>query len=343
MTKRNIIEQISPLWLGVGITGSLLLILLVNETLQGRWAVMMTGGEFNVLANVSSGDLRDLRIAVVLCLVAGYLPAAFLYVLKSGRRTVFVLQQALDCTPQECKTLAASIRLSTRSLMIVGAFAFALSMISPYIVPPIPEAPWNPSDWSPEVAWHRILGPITIVWGWWLGYAIVMVSMRMSRIATRLNQLNLFNLTPLAPFTQQGLTNALLLIGSLSIWSLMLIETGFGKMILIIGGITLVTTILVMLAPVQGVHRRILQSKQEEIEWLDDEISKLRNSLQVSETSRQSGRMADLVAYRGLVENVAEWPFTSSTYARLALYVLLPIITWGVGLVAEEIVNHALF
>jgi hypothetical protein len=343
MTNPNIIDRISPLWLGMGISGSLLLILFVNETLQGRWAEMMTGGEFDVLANVSTGDLRDLRIAFVQCLVAGYLPAALLYVMQSGKRTIFVLQQALDCTTEECETLASSIRLSTRWVLIIGVFGFVLSITTPYMVPPIPEAPWNPSTWSAEVAWHRILGPITMVWSLWLGYAIISVSMRMSRVAKRLNKINLFNLSPLAPFTQQGLNNALLLIGSLSIWSLMLIETGFGKMMWIIGGTTLVISILALLAPVQGVHKRILQSKQEEIEWLDDEISKLRNSLQEPDISRQSGRMADLVAYRDLVDGVAEWPFTSSTYVRLVLYTLLPIITWGIGLVAEAVVSHTFF
>ncbi len=343
MTNRSIIDRISPLWLGMGISGSLLLILFVNETLQDRWAEMMTGGEFDVLANVSAGVLRDLRIAFVHCLVAGYLPAALLYVMQSGRRTIFVLQQALDCTTEECKTLAASIQLSTRWLLIIGVFGLLLSITTPYIVPPIPEAPWNPSNWSAEVAWHRILAPVTVVWAGWLGYAILSVSMRMSRVAKRLNRINLFNLSPLAPFTQQGLTNALLLIGSLSIWSLVLIETGFGIMMWVIGAITLVTSILALLAPVQGVHKRILQSKHEEIEWLDDEISKLRNSLQEPDISRQSGRMADLVAYRDLVDGVAEWPFTSSTYVRLVLYTLLPIITWGIGLVAEAVVSHTFF
>jgi hypothetical protein len=340
MTYRDINNRISPLWLGVGISGTCLIILLVSETVQGRWAEMLTGGEFDALATVSSGDLRDVRIAFVHCLVIGYLPAAFLYVMRDGRRTILVLQQALNCTREECETLAASVRLSPLWLLLIGLFAFALSIATPYLVPPVPEAPWNPSNWSPEVAWHRILGPATMVWAWWLGYAIVTVSLRMSRIATKLSQLNLFDLSPLAPFTQQGLTNALLFIGSLSIWSLMLIETGFGQMMWMIAGVTLVTAILALLAPVQGVHKRIRQSKQVEIDWLDAEISTLQRALQQSDSSPQSGRLADLVAYRGLVENVAEWPFTSSTYVRLALYTLLPIITWGVGLLAEELVSQ---
>ena len=42
------------------------------------------------------------------------------------------------------------------------------------------------------------------------------------------------------------------------------------------------------------------------------------------------------------VESVPEWPFTTSTYTRIILYALLPIVTWSIGLVAEEIVGRIL-
>ena len=114
MTNRGITQGISPLWLGIGISGSLLLIMIVIETVLGRWSGFLVGGEFDPLAKVSQGMLRDLRIAIVHCLVIGYLPAAFLGVLRNGRRTVLVLRETLDCTIEECETLSASVKLSTR-------------------------------------------------------------------------------------------------------------------------------------------------------------------------------------------------------------------------------------
>jgi hypothetical protein len=211
------------------------------------------------------------------------------------------------------------------------------------MVPPVPQNPWSLSAWSPEVAWHRILGPATGLMAWWLGYAIVTVSVRMSRIAKKLSRIDLLDLSPLAPFTQQGLTNALLLIGLLSIWSLVMLETGFGQMMFVIGSATLLVTALALLSPVRGVHKRIRQAKETELGWVNGEISKQLNSYQNSDTDRRSGEIADLVAYRGLVASVPEWPFTSSTYTRLVLYALLPVVSWGVGIVAEEIVGRALF
>ncbi len=337
MTARQKIKNLRPLWLGIIISGSLLLIMLLLEIALGRVSKLMVGGEFDPLASVSSGVLRDARIAFIHCLVIGYLPAAFLHVLSNGRRTVLALQATLDCTPKECENLSASVRLNTGKLIIIGIMAFLLSLAMPYLVPPVPVTPWDPRTWSPEVAWHRILGPAAMIWGWWLAYAIISVSLRMSRIAKTLCKVDLLDLSPLAPFTQLGLTNALLLIGSLSIWSLMMIETGFGQVMLVIGGATLFGTAIALLAPVYGVHKRIRQSKEEKLNWVNSELSKQLKPFQCAQDQHSSGRMADLVAYRGLIESVSEWPFTSSTYTRIALYVLLPVATWGIGLFAEEI------
>lgn len=342
MTDRPFTNRISPLWLGLGVGAVLLAALFVTETALGRWSALTAGGEFDALARVSSGVLRDLRIAIVHCLVAGYVSAALLHVLRNARRTVGVLQEALNCTPEECDTLAASLRLSVRGLVITGVIAFLVSLLSPYVIPPVPPNPWDPSAWPPEVYWHRILGPITLVLQVWLGYAIVTVSLRMSRIARRLQTIDLLDLSPLAPFTRFGLTNALLLIGLLSIWSLMMIETGFGQMLIIIGGITLTGSVLTIVAPARGVHLRIRQSKEIELGWINAAITKRRAALQVAKPTG-GGETADLIAYRKLIEEVPDWPFTTSTYMRLALYLFIPIVSWGIGIVAEELINRVLF
>lgn len=179
------IERLSPLWLGIGISASLIVILLVTETTLGRWEALLAGGEFAGLARVSSGMLRDLRLAIVHCLLIGYLPAALLHVLRSARRTVYLLQNVLNCTREECEALAASVRLRRRGLLITGLLGIALAFLTPYLAQPVPLEPWSPSNWSPEVGWHRILGPVILLFMWWLGYAVITVSVRMSRLAKK--------------------------------------------------------------------------------------------------------------------------------------------------------------
>ena len=119
-----------------------------------------------------------------------------------------------------------------------------------------------------------------------------------------------------------------------------MIETGFGQMMVIIGGVTLIGTAFAMLVPVHGVHKIICQSKEEALGWVNGQIAEQQVLFQDAQAGQPSGRMADLVTYRGMVQDVPEWPFTLSTYTRVALYVLLPVLAWGIGVVAEEVLGR---
>ena len=337
------IDRVSPLWLGIGISGSLILMLFTSETLLGRWDLLLVDDDFDPLARDPTGVLRDVRIAFVHCLLAGYLPAALLHVLRHGKRTVARLQGALDCTREECDRLAQSIRLSKRGLLIATLVGTAIAFLPPYFVEPVPDAPWDPKGWIPEVAWHRILGPAVGIGLACLTYATIVVSLRMSRIAQKLSRIDLLDLSPLAPFAQQGLNNALLLVGTLSISALMMLESGFLALMMFIGTGTLVVAVLALLAPVRGVQKRVREAKQAELDWTAAEISHLRQGLENADPDRRSGDLADIVAYRNLVAGVQEWPFTGSTYARLFIYALIPLASWGLGVVAEEVIGQLLF
>ena len=325
MADRTFIDRISPISLGIGISLSLIALLVVSETVLGRWDALLADKNFDPLARVSSGVLRDLRIAIVHCLLAGYLPAALLHVVRNGRRTVARLQDALDCSREECESLAKSIRLTSRGLFTAALIGFVIALIPPYLVAPVPDAPWNPAEWNEEVVWHRVLGPIMGIGLAWLAYAITAVSLRMSRIAQRLSRIDLLDLAPLAPFAQQGLTNALLLVGVLSVASLMMLETGFMMLMLVIGSSTLVFAVLALFAPVFGVRKRVREAKQQELAWINAQIADLRAAFSRAQSDRKSGDLADMVAYRALIENVPDWPFTGSTYVRLLVYALIPL------------------
>ncbi len=343
MNWRTILERVSPLWLGIAISGTLMALFLVIETSLGRWDTLRAAGELNPLARVSTGILRDIRLAIVHILWAGYLPAALLYSMRNGRRTVMQLQDALDCTRDECAALARSLALRPRWLVITGIAGALISFATPYIAPPVPSEPWNPAGWSPEVTWHRLVSPPVLVCLSWLAYSVVAVSARLSAVAKKLGRIDLLDLSSLAPFTRVGLTNALLLIGALSIASLMLIETGFGLTIVLIGVPGFVAATLALIAPVRGVHSRIRQSKDAELQQVNMAIARKRDTLRSPEAGDKTGELADLIAYRGLVESVPEWPFTTSTYTRFFLYLLIPAASWVFGVVFEEILSRVLF
>ncbi len=344
MARSNtVLKRVSPLRLGLAIGGVLVAALLISETVMDRWSGLIQEGPLDPFARRPEGVLRDLRLAVVHCLLAGYLPAAFLYVLRSGRKTVFALQDALACTEEECRELAESIRFSRRGLLIAGLIGAAFSFVTPYLVPPVPESLWSPATWSAEVAWHRILGPIVGWWMVWLVYAVFSTSRRLSRLASRLSSFDLFDRAPLAPFTQQGLTNALMAIGFVSLSSLFLLETGMGNVAMPLGALTLFVAGAALVMPVRGVQQRISQEKESELTWIDAQLRDCRDVLRKSGKDRRVGAIADLAAYRGLVDRAPEWPFNTSTYLRFALYLLIPLGSWAAGALVERMVDRLFF
>lgn len=334
------LSRVSPLKLGLAISTLLLVGFLLWETVHGQWTLLATALQSEELYRQPGGILRDFRIAIVHILLAGYLPAALLAVVQSGRRTVYELQGALECSPEECSALAASIRLEPWRLAVAGLVGLIIGVTFPYFTPPVPEHVWSPSSWSPEVAWHRILGPIAAFLAIALMYAVVAVSVRMSRISAGLSSMDLLELRSLQPFTRQGLTNALLVLGWVTISGLMVVtESGFGTLGLLLGMATLFVAGAAFLMPLRGVHSRIRTAKEDELSWLDARIVKQRNALKTGRLDDVSGSLADLVAYRDLVRGVPDWPIGTSSWARFALYLLIPLFSWAAAALVERLVN----
>jgi hypothetical protein len=334
----------SPVRLGLAIVLVLMIAFVSSETALDRWPIMAAEARGNPLTRASEGPLRDLRIAIVHILLAGYLPAAFLAVLQGGRRTVRELQGALDCSADECERLASSIRFAPLGLALAGAVGFASAFIGPYIVPPVPPSPWNPATWSPEVIWHRTLGPFASVWLALLVYAIVAVSRRMSALAAELGSIDLFDPEPLAPFTRQGLRNALLAVGFLAIAGLMVLtETGFGVLAAWMAAVILLAAGLALLLPLRGVRGRIVREKRRATAAIDGRLGELRATLTGSRASAaRSGEFADLAAYRELVRDVPEWPIGRSSFVRFMLYLLIPVASWALAALVEHLVGRYL-
>jgi hypothetical protein len=308
-----------PLLVGVGLSATLLVGLFISEFLLGR---------FELLRSDPQRFLRDFRFAIFHCIFAGYLPAAFLYVLTSAKSSLLLLRPILDSNEDA---------LARPQITIVGCIGFGilgviLTALTPYLSA---DAPWNPSLWSPEIVWHRILGPLV---GWFAGclcYAIVKVSIRISRIADLLKPIDLLDLSPLLPFVHQGVRNVLLIVGTMSILSFFLMESGMLLTVVLIEGIVVPIAIIGLILPVRGVRRHIREAKQAELAWALKGIHEAQLRLKDSSGGMVSSQMADLITYYRFIDEVPEWPFRISTFVRVILYLLIPLASWAGGLLVE--------
>ena len=310
--------QDNPAILGIGIIVILLFGLLLHEYLLDSLTVIFEPG---------SSRYDDFRIAVIHCLLAGYLPAAYFYLIRGTRNNIDEIEKILEPVNVPTPT-----NIGKRSLIFWGFVGMMMAVFTTYLTA---RSFWDPSSWNPEVWWHRGIGLFA---GFWIGcfiFAVLDSSDRVSRLADRIKKVDILDLSPLSPFVNQGLLTILLMIGFVSIYSLFLLEPGQWPTVVILVSLTIPLALFGLLLPMRGVHRLIHEAKQGELQWTRDRIRQSRTLLHNTSPELSSGRMADMEAYLRLIEDVHEWPFQSSTLVWVMLYLLIPIAFWFGGLLIE--------
>jgi hypothetical protein len=326
--KKNL--QQYPVLVGLIIASTLLLGLFVQELLLDRFTVIP-----------GSTASSEFRIALVHCLLAGYLPSACLYLLRGMRETADELGGILG-PDQEASAADPAVRMvqerpvGTRVLLLSGLAGMLFTVLTPFLTA---AAPWDLSTWSPEVWWHRLLG---LFIGWWIGWFVLAIwytSTQISRLAARIRRLDLLDLSPFAPFVKQGLLTSALLVGVLSLTSLFLFEPGQWPLVVIIVAISLPLAFLGLLLPMRGVHRRIRQVKEAELEWTRERIRRASAFVYKLSAPESPGQLGDLYAYQQLIKDVPEWPIEGSALLQVTLYPAVPVISWFLSLLIENLLG----
>ena len=321
-----------PAILGLIISGALLLLLFLQE--------MLLGSQSEIFGSAVS--TRDLRLAIIHCLLAGYLPSACLYLWRGMRRTVDELGPVLmpdsdGPAGDSATTPWPEMKISTKVLLLSGLLGMLLTVLLPLLT--AETAAWAPSTWNPEVWWHRLLG---LFIGWWSGWFVLAVwytSAQTSRLAARIQKLDLFDMSPLAPFVKQGLLTSLLAVGAASLFSLFLLEPGQGPAVVIAVGLTLPLAIAGLLLPVRGAHVRIREAKEAELAWTRERIRRASSIVYKLSAPESPGQLADLYAYQQLIRDVPDWPIEGSAFIQVALYLAIPVVSWFCNLLIGKVLG----
>jgi len=307
--------QSNPVALGLSISATLLIGLLLHEYILDRFTVI--SGEEDLL--------RDFRTAVVDVLLAGYLVGAYYAVLRSARNTIDELKKTWK-PATDALGVGSAGNIGKRALFTMGLVGVLLAAIMNHLTT---ESPWDWSTWEPEVWWHRILGLFISWWFTWFAMAVSDSSARISLLTARIGSVDLLDQSLWFPPVKHGLLTAMLTVGAVSISSLYLTDPKEWPGVVIVLGVCLPLALITLLLPVRGVHRRISKAKQSEIEWIRSRIRQSRSLLHNSPSDVLPGQMADLTAYLELIEGVPVWPLQASTIVRLLLYLVMPIASWA--------------
>jgi hypothetical protein len=223
-----------------------------------------------------------------------------------------------------------------------GIIGIAYSVLIPFWIDRTLAA-WSIWSYTVEPIFQRALLPVL---GWFAGrfiYSVWAESRRLSAIGRDHIRVDLLDLRCFAPLTRQGLRYALLVVGMLSILALYLYDSekrGLFSVVLVAGTVVLAAAATALLLPLRGARQAIVAAKQRELDWCDAGLRRARAAL--GSEPPAPGAVGDLVAWRGVVAAVQEWPLDAPTLRRFVLYLALPLGSWLGGAVVERVVDTVL-
>lgn len=326
-------HPVAPWKVGVGLFALLCLAFFGLEVALGRQA----------LAAAAPAELepyRNLRLALLMFLVIGYLVAGSLHQVRTSRRTLRALAPSLGLDGPEAARLADEPgRTTGRALGRAALLALGFSLGLPLLVDPW-RVVYDPRVWSLEMFGHRLLLPVVCWWAVRLIGLVLAQSRRLNALAGRLPGVDLFELASLEPFTRQGLRHVLEVLGLLACILLLLTEERFGGLVVAVSALGLATAAAGLLLPLRGVRARILEAKGEALAACRARLREATDALRRGEGA--AGRVADLTAWEARIEAVREWPIGGLAVSQMLLYLLIPLGSWLGGALVERAVDAAL-
>jgi hypothetical protein len=323
---------VAPGWVAVALA------LLLLASFAGLSAAF--GGLFDFVAEGGSIlDDRNARLGVTLALLAAYLPAARRYAWLGARRNFAALAPRLAERGTELEALEHRFTgASSGRRRLAGGLGLCLMPVALLLVDRDPLLYLHPGYWVVETLFTWSVGAFCC---WNLGvfaHATLDTSRRFSELALRVPRIDLLEVEAFAPCARQGLLLALLWLIAASLFGVNLVDRGFLEFGALIGSIALVLASIALVLPSLGAHRRIVAMKQAELAAVNGAIRGQQAALERTSLGARAGvpGLADLLAYRHFVASIREWPFDAPMLRRLALYLLIPLLSWVGGAVVER-------
>jgi hypothetical protein len=331
----------SPLRLALVTAGTLFAILVALEAIFGRFALVFGGDGGDDWAREAQ---INFRLTLVMILLTAYLPAAYTLGVRGARRTLEELRPHFRGDGHAPPRAASVGRFDLHGLRRARWLGVALALAVPFWIDLSLDV-WFVWNYPVEPIFQRVLLPAL---GWFAGsfiYSVSVESRRLSQIGRDQIQVDLLDLRSFAPLTRQGLRYALLVLGLISIVTLLLVDNqkhGIFSVVLIANAVALAAAAAGLLLPLRGAHQAIVTAKRSELDWCDAELRRARIALERDAAPNTARPLADLVAWRGVVAAVPEWPLDAPTLRRFVLYLGLPIGSWLGGAFVERVVDFVL-
>ncbi|MDJ0877195.1 MAG: hypothetical protein QNI86_01220 [Halieaceae bacterium] len=289
-----------------------------------------------VLADgASTSTPGDLRIAITQILMVTYSASAYAYLLIVARETTQGLSPIAQHLPDWQIIADRAGRHRVWIPVLIGAVSYLIIGVGvTNVTTPDLAGPWQWQTWNYDVFWHRGTTAFFSYWTGCLSSVMLIESIRLSRLTDDISSMDLLDLRPYQPLIRQGLTNALLLIGMVSVLSLLGVESRYWPALIGFWITFMILAWIGLMLPLRGIRRKIRLAKQQELAWCEQRLGEARDALKSGASDQRP--ISEILAYQKLVESIRNWPFDNSTLARFTLYLLIPLGSWFGGAMVER-------
>jgi hypothetical protein len=304
----------------------------------------LTGGVlvlFQTLNDASEGrSLVEVfwRSEAVDAALIGYVAVAPYYLRRGALQGLQALRPSLRCSDEVFLGLMRRVgKLQTRYLIPSIAIGVGAGLILTRFDPSIWPGGVRPPMSHPAFVWNVFQNSLLA------GLIIRFVATEAAasvvhhRVGRNLVKVDLLNLSVLAPFGRKGQRSVILWIILSSIFSLFWLGPTAGHSNLPSFLSFLSAAGMSFFLAVYGVHRAIHTLRRSTLDRLNEQIRHAVSGRSVA--TLEDASLGNLIAYRGLIDGVSEWPFSLSTLLRTGLVVAVGVGSWLGGALMERFVN----
>ncbi len=288
---------------------------------------------------------RDGRLAILLVLLAAYIPAARRMEALNAQRTLEELRKALRWSPGQLEAARQRIEeVDLRGRRIAGGLALLTIPVTALLIDRDPSLYFQRYYWDASHFWTYGLAGLLCWNGGVLVHAIARHAHCFLDLARSVPEVDLLDLAGFEPFTRQGLHAALPGVVVLSFLAFNLVDRGFLGAIAVLAPLVLILTTLSLVPLLHGVHQRIHEAKRAERARVDAAIRGETGALRASpiDTRSVDASLSDLLAWRAFVDSRPEWPFGGTLRVRFVLLAAIPLGSWLGGALVERLLDEIL-
>ena len=282
-----------------------------------------------------------LGLDLLYALSLGYLPVALLYVQRGTERDLARLAPLLDGPVERARrqVFAASPRALQAGLaagLLMGAIDLWLGWVQVSAVSSVQ-----------VVAWFLLRELICDLSVFWVLAWLVVVAIRISRLAPGPERIRLLATDELSAFAHHGVRLALFTLLFWALW----VPGIFFVSALLAGPSAAILAVGVAFSgvslwlPTRGVRRSIRAAKQAELALVRRSIEEARGAALDAgrgNTDTSAARLPGLLAYEQRIAAVSESLIDARALGRIAIYLLIPLVSWIGGALVERVVDAAL-